>query len=94
MLPLQLHPKGGKRCCDFIYVGAFHPALVTKNPSASAGDARDAGLTPGWEDPLKHEMATHSRIRGWKSPWMEEPGGLGHGATELDTTELFSFPFM
>ena len=29
----------------------------------------------GQEDPLKKEMATHSRILAWESPWTEEPGG-------------------
>ena len=29
-----------------------------------------------WEDPLEKEMATHSTILAWKSPRMEEPGGL------------------
>ena len=28
------------------------------------------------EDPLEKEMATHSSTLAWKSPWMEEPGGL------------------
>ena len=43
--------------------------------------------SPGWEDPLEKEMATHSSILAWKIPWMEEPGRLqsiglqrvGHG---------------
>ena len=30
----------------------------------------------GWEDPLKEEMATPSRILAWEIPWAEEPGGL------------------
>ena len=30
----------------------------------------------GQEDPLEKEMATHSSILAWKSPWMEQPGGL------------------
>ena len=29
-----------------------------------------------WEDPLKEEMATHSSILAWRSPWTEEPGKL------------------
>ena len=32
--------------------------------------------SPGWEDSLKKEMATHSSILAWKIPWTEEPGGL------------------
>ena len=30
----------------------------------------------GQEDPLEKEMATHSSILAWRSPWAEEPGGL------------------
>ena len=32
--------------------------------------------SPGQEDPLELEMATHSSILAWKIPWTEEPGGL------------------
>ena len=28
------------------------------------------------EDPLEKEMATHSSILAWRTPWTEEPGGL------------------
>ena len=28
------------------------------------------------KDPLEKEMATHSSILAWKTPWMEKPGGL------------------
>ena len=28
------------------------------------------------EDPLEKEMATHSSILAWETPWTEEPGGL------------------
>ena len=30
----------------------------------------------GWEDPLEKEMANHSSILAWKTPWTEEPGRL------------------
>ena len=30
----------------------------------------------GWEDPLEKEMATHSSILAWRTPWTEELGGL------------------
>ena len=30
----------------------------------------------GREDPLEKEMATHSRIVAWESPWTGEPGRL------------------
>ena len=47
-----------------------------KNPSANAGDVRDAGLVPRMEGPLEEGMATHSRILAWRIPLTEEPGGL------------------
>ena len=41
----------------------------------------------GQEDPLEKEMATHSRILAWRSPWTEEPGRLqSMGLQELDMT--------
>ena len=30
----------------------------------------------GREDPLEKEMATHSSIHAWRTPWTEEPNGL------------------
>ena len=27
------------------------------------------------KDPLEEEMATHSSIPAWRTPWTEEPGG-------------------
>ena len=43
-------------------------------------------------DPLEKEMATHSIILAWRSPWTEEPRGLqsmGYNP-ESDTTEQLS----
>ena len=52
--------------------------LVIKNLPTYAGNVRDVGFIPGWEDALK-EMAIYSRIFAWKfhrqrslmgySPW-------------------------
>ena len=38
--------------------------------------------TLGQEDPLKEEMATHSRILAWKIPWADD---IVHGATKSQT---------
>ena len=39
------------------------------------------------EDPLEKEMATHSSILAWQTPWTDEPGGLqSMGSQESDTT--------
>ena len=43
--------------------------------------------SPGQEDPLEKEMATHSNILAWESPWTEETGRLqSMGSQELDTS--------
>ena len=40
----------------------------------------------GQGDPQEKEMATHSSILAWKTPWTEEPGGLqSTGFQESDT---------
>ena len=44
--------------------------------------------SPGGEDPLEKEMATHSSILAWRIPWMEKPGGLqSMGPKESDPTK-------
>ena len=51
-------------------------ALVVKNLPASAGDVRDVGSIPGWQDALDEGMAIHSSTLAWRIPWTEEPGEL------------------
>ena len=45
--------------------------------------------SPGLEDPLEKELATHSSIPAWTVLWMEESGSLYSqwGRKESDTTE-------
>ena len=44
--------------------------------------------SPGREDPLEKEMATHSSILAWKIPWMEETLGYSlWGCKESDMTQ-------
>ena len=59
-----------------VVVIASQLTIVVKNPPANAADIRDVGSIPGLEDSLEKEMATHSSILVWRSPWIEEPGGL------------------
>ena len=48
-------------------------AQSIKNPPAM----QEAGAQSlGEEDPLEKEMATHSSILAWKTPWTEKPSGL------------------
>ena len=47
--------------------------------------------SPGGENSLEEEMATHSSILAWEILWTEEPGGLQcTGLQELDRTERLS----
>ena len=55
---------------------AFPSVSGVKNPLANAGDTRDSGSIPGSGRSLEKEMATHSSILAWRSPWTEEAGGL------------------
>ena len=44
--------------------------------------------SPGREDPLEEEMATHCNILAWEILWTEEPVGCSlWGCRESDTTE-------
>ena len=49
-------------------------AQQVKNPPVmqETQDMRVQSL--GQEDSLEKEMATHSSILAWKTPWTEEPG--------------------
>ena len=48
-------------------------AQMVKNlPAMQATRVR----SPGQEDLLEEDMATHSSILAWRIPWAEEPGGL------------------
>ena len=54
----------------------------------SACNVGDPDSIPVSEDPLEKEMATHSSILAWKTPWTEEPGRLqSMGSQEVDMTE-------
>ena len=48
-------------------------AQMVKNPPA-VQETQVRSLSR--EDPLEEEMATHSSILAWRSPWTEELGGL------------------
>ena len=67
-------------------------ALVVKNPSANAGDIRDACSILGWEDPLEEIMATHSSTLAWRIPRTEEPGRL-HSMRSQRVGQDFTFTF-
>ena len=47
---------------------SFEVVLMVKNSPANAGNVRDLGLIPKWEDPLEEGQATHSNILAWRIP--------------------------
>ena len=62
-----------KKVADAIMEAGFPDGSAEKNLPVGAGDR---GLTPGQEDPLEKEMATHYSIFAWEIPWTEGPHGL------------------
>ena len=56
----------------------FHKIIGYPFPGGSDGkesacSAGDLVQSPGREDPLEKEMATHSIVLTWRIPWTEEP---------------------
>ena len=66
-------------------IAGFSGGSVVKNLPTNAGDL---GSTPGSEDPLEKEMATHSGILMREIPWTEEPGGLQSIGSQKSQTRL------
>ena len=97
-----IHQDGGLRICskdptplmlmfqNLLFEGSSRLcglAWWLRQYKESACNAGDLVQSPGWKDPLKKEMATHSSILAWRIPWTEEPGGLqSMGSQESDTT--------
>ena len=46
--------------------------------------------SPGQEDTLEEEMATHSSIPAWRIPWMRSLEATVHGVAESDAAEPLS----
>ena len=58
----------------------FWASLVAQMVKPGIQETRVQSL--GWEDPLDMEMATHSNIFAWRTPW---------GGRESDTTDQLRF---
>ena len=64
--------------------GNFPCSSVSKEYACNTGDP--ASIL-GREDPLEKEMAAHSSVLAWRTPWTEEPGRLqSMGPQELGMT--------
>ena len=71
--PLELRED---RLLSFEPPIVFYGASQVNNTPANAGDVEMWVQSLGWEDPLEEGMAAHPSILAWRTPWMEEPGGL------------------
>ena len=60
----------------FVPFRSGFPGSDGKESACSEGAPGDLVQSLGWEDPLEKELATHSSILAWRTPWTEEPGGL------------------
>ena len=58
---------------------------MVKNPSAVPETQETRVQSLGQEDPLEKEMATHSSVLAWETPWTEEPGGLRSKGSQSQT---------
>ena len=54
----------------------FLSSLVTPMVKTLPATQETGIRSLGREDPLEKEMATHSSILAWRTPWTEEPGRL------------------
>ena len=57
-----------------MYVGLASPVAQLVRTLPAGQETRVP--SPGQEDPLEKEMATHSSILALEIPWTEEPGRL------------------
>ena len=69
--------------CVYVYGTSLIAQSVKNLPAIQETQVQFLGP----EDPLEKEMATHSSILAWKTPWTEEPEGLqSTSSQESDTT--------
>ena len=76
----------------FLYFLSTELLLWWLSGKESACQVADEGSTPGREDPLEKEMATHSSILAWRSHGQRSLAGYSPwGCKELHTTERLSW---
>ena len=60
-----------RNCLQCVYVTQWERTCLLMR------EAKETQVwSPGRDEPLEEEMATHSSILAWKIPWTEELGGL------------------
>ena len=82
-IPSQIVTKVGKNNMHMPFKEwGFPRGSAVKNPLASARNAGDMSLIPGFWRSLEEGMVTHSSILAWRIPWTEEHGGLQSMASQ------------
>ena len=66
---------GGQFICTILPDSIFMSSLVIQFVKSPPSMKETWIQSPGQEDPLK-DLATHSSVLAWRTPWTEEPGGL------------------
>ena len=60
-----------KKLMSVVLLGFPSGSLVKNSPAILETWVQ----TLGQEDPLDEDMATHTSILAWRTPWTEKPGG-------------------
>ena len=68
----------------YVYISLQGGSVVKNLPAMQETQVRSLG----WEDPSEKEMAIHSGILAWETPWTEEPGQLQSMQLQKSQTNL------
>ena len=63
-------------CTHLNFVANFNASLVAQMVKNLSAMQETCVQSLDQEDPLEKEMATHSSILAWRTPWTEKPRGL------------------
>ena len=84
------------RNCAYICICVCRASLAAQRIKRLPAVQETQVWSPGWEDSLEKEMATHSSILAWRIPWTEEPEwATVHGVVKSRTwlSDFTSFHF-
>ena len=69
-------------------------ARISSNRTAWLAQLVEHGTFNSREDALEKGMATYSSILAWRTPWIEEPGGLRSWCHKESDTTLSLFQYL
>ena len=73
---------------SFFIVNNYHLEILRVSLMAQMAMQNTWVQSLGWEDPLEKEMATHSSVLIWKTPWTQEAGSLQSKRSAKSWTRL------